>query len=101
MGQRVPLHVRFLHIFHLGIGRFVAAHEHDLEILLVRIPELDETRGERPAGRAPMSGKVKTHGLARQFVPGDFFARRVEQLLGKHFRQARFQLSFDRLLLAR
>ena len=69
MGQGIPLHLRFLHVAHLRIGRPVTAHENDLEIILVRVAELNQIRSERPAWRAPMGGKVESYRFPSHFLP--------------------------------
>ena len=79
MGKGVPFHFGFLHVVELRLGVAVRTDEDNLKVLLVGVTKLYQIGSEGTAGWAPVSGKVKTHGLSLQNFFVHFLALRIEK----------------------
>ena len=79
MGKGVPFHFGFLHIVELRLGVAVRTDEDNLKVLLVGVTKLYQIGSEGTAGWAPVSGKVKTHGLSLQNFFVHFLALGIEK----------------------
>lgn len=83
-----PLHLVACHVFLLCAGVAVGADEDHFKVGLVAITELDEARGEVPAGLAPFGREVDADDFAIEVFTRDGFALCVVELVGEELVQS-------------